>query len=58
MKKLYICIGVYGSGSTSYVQSHLKDGEVSIVVPDIQAIKVFENDTDILYIDNDNLKKY
>ena len=57
MKKLYICIGVYGSGSTSYVQSHLKDGEVSIVVPDIQAIKVFENDIDILYIDNDNLKR-
>ena len=57
MKKLYICIGVYGSGSTSYVQSHLKDGEGSIVVPDIQAIKVFENDTDILYIDNDNLKR-
>lgn len=57
MKKLYICIGVYGSGSTSYVQSQLKDGTESIVVPDIQAIKVFENDTDILYIDNDNLKR-
>ena len=57
MKKLYICIGVYGSGSTSYVQSHLKDGEVSIVVPDIQAIKAFENDTEVLYIDNDNLKR-
>lgn len=57
MKKVYICIGVCGSGSTSYIQSHLKDGEVSIVVPDIQAIKVFENDTDVLYIDNDNLKR-
>lgn len=57
MKKLYICIGVYGSGSTSYVQSNLKDGEVSIVVPDIQAIKVFEEGTDVLYIDNDNLKR-
>ena len=57
MRKLYICIGVNGSGVTSYVQSQLKDGTESIVVPDIQAIKVFENDTDVLYIDNDNLKR-
>ena len=57
MEKLYICIGVHGSGSTSYVQSQLKDGTESIVVPDIQAIKVFENDVDTLYIDNDNLKR-
>lgn len=57
MRKLYICIGIKGSGTTSYVQSHLKDGEVSIVVPNIQAIKVFEEGTDVLYIDNDNLKR-
>lgn len=57
MKKLYICIGVKGSGTSSYVQSQLKEGTESIVVPDIQAIKVFENDTDVLYIDNDNLKR-
>ena len=57
MKKLYICIGVKGSGTTSYVQLQLKDGTESIVVPDIQAIKVFENDVDILYVDNDNLKR-
>ena len=57
MRKLYICIGVNGSGVTSYVQSQLKDGTESMVVPDIQAIKVFENDTDVLYIDNDNLKR-
>lgn len=57
MRKLYICIGVKGSGVTSYVQSHLKDGTESIVVPNIQAIKVFEEGTDVLYIDNDNLKR-
>ena len=57
MRKLYICIGVKGSGVTSYVQSHLKDGTESIVVPTIQAIKVFEEGTDVLYIDNDNLKR-
>lgn len=56
MRKLYICIGVKGS-VTSYVQSHLKDGTESIVVPNIQAIKVFEEGTDVLYIDNDNLKR-
>ena len=44
MRKLYICIGVKGSGVTSYAQSHLKDGTESIAVPNIQAIKEFVED--------------
>ena len=58
MKKVYICIGVEGSGRTNYVKSKVNNANIiSVVVPDIQAIKVFENDVDVLYINSDNLKR-
>lgn len=59
MKKIYVCIGVNGSGKTTYVEKHLNDGTLVINELDIQEVKKFlEDDTkSTLYIDNQNLKR-
>lgn len=59
MKKIYICIGVNGSGKTTYVEKHLNDGTLVINELDIQEVKKFlEDDTkSTLYVDSQNLKR-
>lgn len=59
MKKIYICIGVNGSGKTTYVQKQLNNETMSINELDIQEVKKFlDDDTKTaLYIDNQNLKR-
>lgn len=59
MKKIYMCIGVNGSGKTTYVQKQLNNKTMSINELDIQEVKKFlEDDTkSTLYIDNQNLKR-
>lgn len=59
MKKIYICIGVNGSGKTAYVQKQLNNETMSINELDIQKVKKFLEDDSktTLYIDNQNLKR-
>ena len=59
MKKIYVCIGVNGSGKTTYVQKQLNNGTVSTNELDIQEVKKFlEDDTkSTLYVDSQNLKR-
>lgn len=59
MKKIYICIGVNGSGKTTYVQKQLNNETLVINELDIQEVKKFlEDDTkSTLYVDNQNLKR-
>ena len=39
MKKIYVCIGVDGSGKTTYVQKQLNSETISINDLDIQEVK-------------------
>ena len=59
MKKIYICIGVNGSGKTTYVEKQLNNETMSISELNIQEVKKFlDDDTkSILYIDSQNLKR-
>ena len=59
MKKIYMCIGVNGSGKTTYVNKQLNEETLVVNELDIQAVKKFlEDETKTtLYIDNQNLKR-
>lgn len=59
MKKIYICIGVNGSGKSTYVQKQLNEETLVINELDIQEVKKFlEDDTkSTLYVDSQNLKR-
>ena len=59
MKKIYMCIGVNGSGKTTYVNKQLNEETLVVNELDIQAVKKFlEDETKAtLYIDNQNLKR-
>lgn len=59
MKKIYVCIGVDGSGKTTYVQKQLNNETLVINELDIQKVKKFLEDDSksILYVDSQNLKR-
>lgn len=59
MKKIYICIGVNGSGKTTYAEKHLNNETMSINELDIQKVKKFLEDDSktTLYVDDQNLKR-
>lgn len=59
MKKIYVCIGVDGSGKTTYVQKQLNNETLVINELDIQKVKKFLEDDSksILYVDSQDLKR-